>query len=101
MQLKYIHLLSECNFGRHFLTKSYSFELLLYLLENKKAEGIEDLLIELKSTTPKLPAFLSYISLLEAKGCIEKNENGTKRSKKTIVLTTACENAIKQQLSQA
>lgn len=99
MMLEHIYLLSQCRFGRHFLTKSYSFEMLLYLLENKKAEGIEDLLIELKSTTPKLPAFLSYISLLEAKGCVIKTENEAKRSKRTIMLTTDCENAIRQHLS--
>lgn len=99
MKLNQIDLLSQCQYGRHFLTKSYSIELLLYLLENKKAEGIEDLLLELKSTTPKLPAFLSYISLLEAKGCVTKTENEAKRSKRTIMLTTDCENAIKQHLS--
>lgn len=98
MMLRNIDLLSKCRFGRHFLTKSYSIELLLYLLDNKKAEGIEDLLLELRSTTPKMPAFLSYISLLEAKGCVTKTENEAKRSKRTIMLTTDCENAIRQQL---
>lgn len=98
MTLKHIYSLSQCRFGRYFLTKSYSIELLLYLLENKKAEGIEDLLLELKSTTPKLPAFLSYISLLEAKGCVTKTENLAKRSKRTIMLTTDCENAVRQHL---
>ena len=99
MKLRNIHRLASCPFGRHFLTKSYSLELLLYLLENKKADGIEDLLLELKSTTPKLPAFLSYISLLEVKGCVIKSENEAKRSKKTIILTTDCENAVRQNLS--
>ena len=99
MMLNQIYSLSQCRFGRHFLTKSYSIELLLYLLENKRAEGIEYLLLELKSTTPKLPAFLSYISLLEAKGCVSKTENEAKRSKKSISLTTDCENAIRQHLS--
>lgn len=95
MTLRNIHSLSQCRFGRYFLTKSYSLELLLYLLEKKKAEGIEDLLLELKSTTPKLPAFLSYISLLESKGCVIKIENETKRSKKMILLTSECEEAVR------
>ena len=99
MVLKQIYLLSQCRFGRHFLTKIYSIELLLYLLENKTAEGIEGLLLKLKTNTPKLPAFLSYISLLEAKGCVTKTENEAKRSKKSISLTTDCENAIRQHLS--
>ena len=99
MMLEHIYSLSQCRFGRHFLSKSYSIELLLYLLENQKAEGIEDLLLELKSTTPKLPAFLSYISLLEAKGCVTKTKNEAKRSKVTIMLTTDSENAIRQHLS--
>ena len=72
--------------------------MLLYLLENEKAEGVEDLLLVLNSATPKLPAFLAYISLLEAKGCITKTENNAKRSKRTIMLTKECENAVRQHL---
>ena len=98
MTLEDIHLLSQCSYGRHFLAKSYSIELLLYLLKYKKAEGIEELLLDLHSTTPKLPAFLSYISLLEVKGCVVKVENEAKRSKKTIMLTDDCESAIRQLL---
>ena len=98
MTLENIYSLSQCSYGRHFLTKSYSIELLLYLLKYKKAEGIEDLLIDLHSTTPKLPAFLAYISLLGAKGCVTKTENEAKRSKRTIMLTTECESAITQHL---
>ena len=98
MNLLHITLLSQCRLARHFLTKSYSIEMLLYLLENEKAEGVEDLLLVLKSATPKLPAFLAYISLLEAKGCITKTENNAKRSKRTIMLTKECENAVRQHL---
>jgi len=94
MTLNSIYLLAECQFGRHFLTKCYSLELLLYLLENKKAEGLEDFLLALKSTTPKMPAFLAYITLLEAKGCVIKTVNESKRSKKMIMLTEDCEKAI-------
>ena len=99
MTLRTIYSLSQCPYGRYFLTKSYSLELLLYLLEKKRAEGIEELLLELKSTTPKLPAFLSYISLLESKGCVVKIENETKRSKKMILLTTECEDAVRHHLT--
>ena len=95
MTLDQIKKMALCQYGKHFLTKSYSIELLLFLLKNKRANGVEDLLISLKSSTPKFPAFLSYISLLEAKGCIKKLENDTKRSKKTIMLTQECDQAIR------
>ena len=98
MTLKQIHSLAHCRYGKHFLTRGYSLELLLYLLENNKADGIENFLLELKSSTPKLPAFLAYISLLEAKGCVIKNENESKRSKRTISLTVECEQAIREYL---
>ena len=98
MTLHQILLLSQCRFGRHFLTKSYSLELLLYFVENRQADGIEDLLRSLKSTTPRLPAFLAYISLLEAKGCVTKTRTEFKESKRTIMLTTECENAIRRLL---
>lgn len=68
------------------------------MLEHQKADGIEDLLLDLKSTTPKLPAFLSYISLLETKGCVKKLENEKKRSRRIIKLTEECENAIREHL---
>lgn len=98
MKLKNIYQLAASEYGKHFLVRSYSIELLLYLLEHGKAEGIEDLLLDLRCATPKLPAFLSYISLLEAKGCVTKVENEAKRSKKIIMLTDECENAIRQLL---
>ena len=99
MRLKQIKSLSECNFGKYFLMKSYSIELLLYLLEFKEALGMEDFLCELKSATPKMPAFIAYISLLEEKGCILKSINKAKGSKRTIALTLECENAIRQYLA--
>ena len=99
MRLKQIKSLSECNFGKYFLMKSYSIELLLYLLEFKEALGMEDFLCELKSATPKMPAFIAYISLLEEKGCILKSKNKAKGSKRTIALTLECENAIRQYLA--
>ena len=99
MRLKQIKSLSECNFGKYFLMKSYSIELLLYLLEFKEALGMEDFLCELKCATPKMPAFLAYISLLEEKGCILKSKNKAKGSKRTIALTLECENAIRQYLA--
>lgn len=101
MELSHIHAFSKCRYARHFLTKSYSIELLLFLLAYKKAEGIEELLLDLKSTTPKLPAFLSYIALLEAKGCVTKTETETKRSKRTITLTHECEIAVRGHLLKA
>jgi len=99
MRLKQIKSLSECNFGKYFLMKSYSIELLLYLLEFKEALGMEDFLCELKSATPKMPAFIAYISLLEEKGRILKSKNKAKGSKRTIALTLECENAIRQYLA--
>jgi hypothetical protein len=96
MTLRTIYSLAQCQYGKYFLTKSYSVELLLYLLEHRQADGIEDLLLSLKSSTPKFPAFLSYIALLEAKGCITKIENAAKRSKRTIKLTTECEEVVRQ-----
>ena len=98
MTLKQIEALSKCQFGRYFLVKSYSLELLLYLLEREKAEGIDDLLLELKTSTPKLPAFLSYLSLLESKGCITKTESESKRSKRKLTLTSECEAAVRKHL---
>ena len=94
MTLEQIDALAKCRFGKHFLTKSYSIELLLYLLEHKKAEGLDDFLLELKTSTPKLPAFLSYLALLESKGCITKIESDSKRSRRTLMLTSECEDAI-------
>lgn len=96
MELEQIVRLANCRYGRHFLLRSYSIELLLYLLKHSKAEGIEDLLLDLKSSTPKLPAFLSYLSLLEAKGCITKLQSRAKRSQRTIMLTNECETAIRK-----
>jgi DNA-binding MarR family transcriptional regulator len=96
MTLRTIYSLAECQYGKYFLTKSYSIELLLYLLENRQADGIEDLLLNLRSSTPKLPAFLAYIALLEAKGCITKIENVAKRSKRIIMLTRECEEIIRR-----
>ena len=98
MSVDLIQKLASCEYGKHFLTRSYSLELMYYLLENKKAEGIEDLLQVLHSATPRLPAFLSYISLLEAKGCINKTENESKRSQRTITLTKECEEAIRRHI---
>lgn len=98
MMLEQIDSLSKCRFGKHFLTKSYSIELLLYLLEHKKAEGLDDLLLELKTSTPKLPAFLSYLALLESKGCITKTESDSKRSKRKLTLTSECEEAVRKYL---
>ena len=99
MRLKQIESLSKCKFGKYFLMKSYSIELLIYLLEYQEALGMEDFLSELKSATPKMPAFLAYISLLETKGCILKTKNKAKGSKRTIALTLECENAIRQYLA--
>ena len=96
MTLRTIYALAQCQYGKYFLTKSYSVELLLYLLEHRQADGIEDLLMNLKSSTPKLPAFLSYIALLETKGCITKIENAAKRSKRIITLTAECEEHVRR-----
>ena len=99
MTLKQIEKLSKCQYGKHFLTRSYSIELLLYLLEFNQVEGIDDFLFKLNSTRPKLPAFLSYLSLLEFKGCIHKIESSSKRSKRTLILTPECEEAIRSYLN--
>lgn len=98
MTLKQIRGLARCRFGKHFLTKSYSLELLLYLLEHNVAEGIEETLRALKTATPKLPAFFSYIAFLESKGCVVKIESESKRSRRSIKLTPECEDAIRRYL---
>ena len=96
MNLEHIEQLSKCPYGRHFLSKSYSIELLLTLLKESQLDGIENVLSSLKSTTPKLPAFLTYLSLLEQKKCIERIESNTKGSKRTLRLTNECETAIRK-----
>ena len=98
MKLKDIESLSKCSYGKHFLLKSYSIEILLYLLENIQANGIDELLSQIKSNKPKLPAFISYISYLESKDCITKGRNSDKGSKVTIRLTDECENTIRNYL---
>lgn len=99
MTIKQIQLLAKCQYGKYFLTKSYSIELLLYLSEFQEAEGIENLLAELRSSKPKLPAFLEFISFLESKGCIEKKESILKKSQRTISLTNDCATAIQLSLN--
>jgi len=94
MTLKQIYNLSNCTFGKHFLTKSYSLEILLFLYENKKADGIEELLSAIKSNKPKLPAFITFITYLENKGCIKKEQNNEKRSKRRITLTDECKDSV-------
>ena len=68
-------LLSKNSYGKHFLLKSYSFELLLILYEEIKIESIDELILKIKSNTPKFPAFLGYISYLEKNNCLIKITN--------------------------
>ena len=95
MSVELIAKLAKCEYGKYFLIRSYSLELLFCLLESEELVGIEGLLGSLRSATPKFPAFLSYISLLESKGCIYKLENKTKRSQKVIGLTPEASSAIR------
>ena len=69
MTLKQIEKLSKCQYGKHFLTRSYSIELLIYLLEFNQVEGIDDFLFKLYSAKPKLQHFChisAYLNLGDA-----------------------------------
>lgn len=96
MTLAQFNRLAACRYGKLFLRKSYSLELMVYLLEYEVAEGVEDLLSSLNSHTPKFPAFLSYLALLEEKGCIVKVEGVAKKSRKIIALADDCRACISE-----
>ena len=92
--LNFVTALSTCEFGRYFLMKSYSLELLLLLRDHEEIDGIEEIYNSLKSAVPKYPAFLNYLSFLENKNCIVRRESQSKKSRKCIALSKACRDAI-------
>lgn len=94
---KNIAALSECPFGKWFLLKSYSLELMFKLLETD-AEGLDELRKSMHSATPQLPAFLDFISLLEGKGCVERVSGTSKKSKRVLKLTAQARRAIEGKL---
>lgn len=89
-------LLRNNTYGKHFLLKSYSFELLLILYEETEIESIDELILKIKSNTPKFPAFLGYLSYLEKNNCLIKITNEKYKSKKIIKLSADCRREMKK-----
>lgn len=89
-----ILLLSENLFGKYFLKKNFSLELLMLLFERDCVEGLEELTKSLASPTPKAPALNAYLSLLESKNCIVKAAGDSKKSRRKIFLTQSCRDSI-------
>ena len=89
--------LSKCPFGKWFLLKSYSLELMFKLLDSD-AEGLDELRKSMHSATPQLPAFLDFISLLESKGCVERVSGTSKKSKRVLRLTAQARKSIESLL---
>lgn len=89
--------LSKCPFGKWFLLKSYSLELMFKLLDSD-AEGLDELRKSMYSATPQLPAFLDFISLLESKGCVERLSGTSKKSKRVLRLTVQARKSIESVL---
>ena len=98
MNVRNFPSLSACRYGRMFLLKSYSLELMLSLIE-KDAEGLDELRKSLYSCTPQLPAFLDYISLLESRGCVTRTHGTSKKSKRILKLTARARSAIETALA--
>jgi hypothetical protein len=94
-----IAALSKCPFGKWFLLKSYSLELLFKLLDSD-AEGLDELRKSMRSATPQLPAFLDFISLLEGKGCVERVSGTSKKSKRVLRLTAQARKSIESHLKK-
>lgn len=89
-------LLSNSIYGKHFLLKNYSLELLFILYEETEIESIDKLIFLIKSNTPKFPAFLSYITYLEKNNCLIKIVNEKNKSKRIIKLSSDCRREIKK-----
>lgn len=94
MRHDYIKYLSLSDYGRHFLTRSYSLEMLLILYENDHIDGIEQLYAMLNSKKSKMPAFLGFLNYLEDRDCIIKFTNEDKKSQRVIALTEQCRQEI-------
>ncbi len=92
-----IAALAKCPFGKWFLLKSYSLELMFKLLDSD-AEGLDELRKSMYSATPQLPAFLDFISLLESKGCVERLSGTSKKSKRVLRLTVQARKSIESVL---
>jgi hypothetical protein len=96
MKHEWITELSASELGRHFLTRSYSLELLLLLFERDQIDGIEQLYAMIQSKKSKMPAFLGFLNYLEDRNCIIKFTNEDKRSQRVIALTNACREEVRQ-----
>ena len=90
MNHEYIKFLSLSEYGRHFLLRSYSLELLIILYEVDQVDGIEQLYSMLHSKKSKMPAFLAYLNYLEDRNCILKFTNAEKKSQRVIALSEGC-----------
>ena len=73
---------------QYFLEKSFSLELLLLLHNQNEFEGIEHIYQVLFSPKPKYPAFKAHLIYLKHKNCININDGKTKKSSKTLSLTS-------------
>ena len=90
MNYEAIKQLSQSAYGRHFLTRSYSLELLVILYEFEQVDGIEQLYAMMTSKKSKMPAFLGFLNYLEDRQCIVKFTNEEKKSQRVVALTGAC-----------
>ena len=92
--LELIYCLSSCKFGRFFLSKSYSLELLFFLYSKGHADGVDHLYNSLRCSTPQKPAFISYLNYLESMKCIHRVRSESKGSMRKVLLTNDCRKAI-------
>ena len=90
-----IKKLSGCHCGKLFLSNSYSLELLLFLHEHQKINGVENLYSIIHSRKSKMPSFIRYLSTLEEADCIKKQAVDTKRSMKSIRLSDGFKDRLK------
>ena len=84
MELSVFKKLSTSNFLVHFITRSYSLELLFILSNSKKIEGIETLYLKIVSAKPTYPAFKTYLYFFKDKGCIKIKNEANKKNAKTL-----------------
>ena len=86
MNLLMFHKIASSTNLKYFLEKSFSFELLLLLYDQKEFEGIENIYTALVSPKPMYPAFKNYLINLNYKKCINIDYGKIKRSSKTVSL---------------
>ena len=81
---KILEELSQDQLARYFVIRNYSLEMLMLLYRNEGIDGIDELYRTLKTPTPKYPAFLNYIKLLEVKNCIVRCESIKKKARNSF-----------------